>query len=71
MTRETIRNDEEKDAYSTLRRADDTLAAPLRNAGIEVSLIGDCMSPRNQIGAIHEGHAVGKAQGHLERRRWL
>ncbi|WP_104019660.1 oxidoreductase [Roseovarius nitratireducens] len=47
--------------YSTLRRADDTLAAPLRNAGIEVSLIGDCMSPRNQIGAIHEGHAVGNA----------
>lgn len=47
--------------YSTLRRADDSLAAPLREAGIEVSLIGDCMSPRNQIGAIHEGHAVGNA----------
>lgn len=46
---------------STPRRADDALAAPLRRAGIQVSLIGDAMSPRNLFAAIHEGHATGNA----------
>ncbi|MEQ8817452.1 MAG: FAD-dependent oxidoreductase [Thalassobaculum sp.] len=45
--------------YSTPRQAQDALAAPLRDAGIGVSLVGDAMSPRNLITAIHEGHAVG------------
>ena len=47
--------------YSTPRQAEDGLAAPLRDAGIGVSLIGDAMSPRNLITAIHEGHAAGNA----------
>lgn len=45
--------------YVTPRRAQDALASGL--AGIETQLVGDCMSPRNLLAAIHEGHAAGLA----------
>ena len=48
-------------AYSTPRAPDITLAAPLRAAGIEVRLIGDCLAPRNVMAATSEGHAAGHA----------
>jgi hypothetical protein len=44
--------------WSTPRIADDALAAPLRAAGIEPRLVGDCMAPRNLLCAIHEGEAA-------------
>jgi dimethylglycine catabolism A len=47
--------------WSTPRIADDAIAAPLRDAGIEVRLAGDCMAPRNLFCAIHEGEAAGMA----------
>ncbi|MBI3054934.1 MAG: hypothetical protein HYY77_12975, partial [Betaproteobacteria bacterium] len=48
-------------AYSTPRVPEDTLAGPLRAAGIEVHLAGDCRSPRGLLAATAEGHAVGNA----------
>ncbi len=48
-------------AYSTPRAPDISLAAPLRAAGIEVRLIGDCLAPRNVMAATAEGHAAGHA----------
>jgi dimethylglycine catabolism A len=47
-------------AYATPRVPDDALAAPLRAAGIDVRLIGDCVSARTILSATSEGHAVGK-----------
>jgi hypothetical protein len=47
--------------WSTPRIADDSLAAPLQQAGIQMHLIGDCMSPRNLLCAIHEGEAAAMA----------
>jgi dimethylglycine catabolism A len=44
--------------WSTPRIADDALAEPLRAAGIDTRLIGDCMAPRNLLCAIHEGEAA-------------
>jgi hypothetical protein len=38
--------------------ADDGLAQPLRGAGIDIRLVGDCMAPRNLLCAIHEGEAA-------------
>ena len=48
-------------AYSTPRAAEIALAAPLRDAGIDVRLIGDCLAPRNVMAATAEGHAAGHA----------
>ncbi len=48
-------------AYSTPRAPDITLAAPLRAAGIDVRLIGDCLAPRTVMAATAEGHAAGHA----------
>ncbi len=48
-------------AYSTPRAPDYALCAPLRAAGIEVHLIGDCASPRGVLAATAEGHAAGNA----------
>jgi 2,4-dienoyl-CoA reductase-like NADH-dependent reductase (Old Yellow Enzyme family) len=36
------------------------LEAPLRNAGLDVRLIGDCMAPRNALEAIFEGHRAAR-----------
>src|SRR5262245_14801385 len=47
--------------WSTPRLANDVLAEPLRQAGIELRLVGDCMAPRNLLCAIHEGEAAGMA----------
>jgi hypothetical protein len=45
--------------YSTPRRRNDALAAPLDLLGIEVVLIGDCKSPRDMIAATSDGHLAG------------
>jgi hypothetical protein len=47
--------------YSTARAADDALAAPLRDAGVELRLVGDCYAPRTVMAATSEGHAAGLA----------
>lgn len=47
--------------WSTPRIADDELDPELRRYGIAVHLVGDAMSPRNILSAIHEGHAAGLA----------
>lgn len=47
--------------HATARVPDDALAAPLRAAGIEVHLIGDCQAPRSLLVAGAEGHRLGNA----------
>lgn len=47
--------------YSTPRAPAIALAAPLREAGIDVRLIGDCLAPRTVMAATAEGHAAGHA----------
>jgi len=47
--------------YSTSRIPNDELAQPLRAAGVDVRLIGDCYAPRYLMSATAEGHAVGNA----------
>lgn len=42
--------------YATARVPDDRLAAPLRAAGINVQLVGDCKAPRLALSATSEGH---------------
>jgi hypothetical protein len=44
--------------WSTPRIANDGLAEPLRRAGVDTRLVGDCVAPRNLICAIHEGEAA-------------
>ena len=46
-------------AYATPRRPNDELAAPLRKAGIDVRLVGDCQVARHVVDATREGHAAG------------
>ena len=48
-------------AYSTPRVPEDTLAGPLRAAGIEVHLAGDCLAPGGLLAATAGGHAIGNA----------
>ena len=48
-------------AYSSPRAPKTSLAAPLRGAGIEVRLVGDCVSPRAVMAATAEGHEAGNA----------
>jgi hypothetical protein len=47
--------------WSTPRVADDAIATPLREAGLDVRLVGDCMAPRDLFCAIHEGEAAAMA----------
>lgn len=47
--------------WSTPRVADDAIAAPLRAAGVDTRLAGDCAAPRNLFCAIHEGEALALA----------
>ena len=47
--------------WSTPRIADDAIAAPLRAADIAMTLVGDCLAPRNLLCAIHEGEAAAMA----------
>ncbi len=44
--------------WSSPRHAASELAAALQARGFDVEKIGDCMSPRNLLCAIHEGRAV-------------
>lgn len=48
-------------AYATPRVPQDALAAPLREAGIEVHRVGDCRFARGVMAATAEGHRVGNA----------
>lgn len=48
-------------SWSTPRIPEDGLAAPLRDRGIAVRLIGDCLSARAVLAATSEGHAAGNA----------
>lgn len=48
-------------SWSTPRARTDTLAAPLAAAGVELRLVGDCLSPRDMIAATADGHAAGEA----------
>lgn len=47
--------------YATPRVPNDHLAAPLRAAGVDVRLIGDCFSPRSVLAATAEGYRCGEA----------
>ena len=47
--------------YSTPRIPNVDLLAPLRAAGHEPHLIGDCLSPRYLMSATQDGHAIGNA----------
>jgi len=46
-------------AYSTPRAPDDGLAAGLRSAGIDVHLVGDCLTPGGLLAATASGHEAG------------
>lgn len=45
--------------YATARVPDDQLAEPLRAAGVEVRLVGDCYAPRSVLAATADGHRAG------------
>jgi dimethylglycine catabolism A len=47
--------------WSTPRIANDALAEPLRQLGVDTRLVGDCLAPRNLLCAIHEGEAAATA----------
>jgi hypothetical protein len=47
--------------WSTPRIADDALAQPLRQRGVDTRLVGDCVAPRNLLCAVHEGEAAAQA----------
>jgi dimethylglycine catabolism A len=50
-------------SWSTPRAPQDRLVAPLREAGIDVRLVGDCRSARGVLEATSEGHAAGNTIG--------
>ena len=45
--------------FATPRKSNDALAAPLRAAGLEVHLAGDCHQPRPLLLATADGHRLG------------
>ena len=47
--------------YATPRAARDELADDLAEAGVPVTLIGDCLLPRDAASAIHDGHRAALA----------
>jgi len=47
--------------WATPRIADDALAEPLRRAGVDTRVVGDCAAPRDLLCAIHEGEAAALA----------
>jgi 2,4-dienoyl-CoA reductase-like NADH-dependent reductase (Old Yellow Enzyme family) len=47
-------------AYATPRVPNDGLAVPLREKGIEVYLVGDCLAPGELLAATARGHAAGE-----------
>jgi 2,4-dienoyl-CoA reductase-like NADH-dependent reductase (Old Yellow Enzyme family) len=46
-------------SYATPRIPNAELEAPLRHAGLEVHLVGDCYSPRTVLAATREGYRAG------------
>jgi hypothetical protein len=48
-------------AYASARLPRDSLAAPLRAAGVEVRVVGDALAPRLMISAVREGQAAADA----------
>ncbi len=50
-------------SWSTPRAPESGLAGPLREAGIEVRVIGDCRSARGVLEATSEGHEAGNTIG--------
>lgn len=48
-------------SHATSRVPNDSLAAPLRVAGIAVQRIGDCRAPRSLLVATQEGYRAGLA----------
>ena len=48
-------------SYATPRAPDVELLAPLRDAGIDVRLIGDCLAPHTVMAATADSHAAGHA----------
>lgn len=44
--------------WSTPRIADDQLYFRLQSEGMDAVLVGDCMSPRNALCAVHEAHTT-------------
>ena len=47
--------------YATPRAARDDLAGELAQAGVPVTLVGDCLLPRDAASAIHDGHRAALA----------
>ena len=47
--------------YATSRAPNDALATPLREQGIEVHVVGDCLAGRTVLTAVGEGHKAGNA----------
>ncbi len=47
--------------FSTPRQPSNSMVEPLRNAGIDVRVVGDCYAPRNTYYAMKEGHEAGNA----------
>ena len=47
--------------YATPRAVKDELAGDLAEAGVPVTLIGDCLLPRDAASAIHDGHRAALA----------
>jgi dimethylglycine catabolism A len=45
--------------YSTPRAPDHVIAAPLRETGLPVHLVGDCRAARDNLAATADGYAVG------------
>jgi dimethylglycine catabolism A len=41
--------------------ADDRLYAPLKERGLDVRMVGDCLAPRTALEAVYEGHAAARA----------
>ncbi|WP_158746591.1 NAD(P)-binding protein [Acidisphaera sp. L21] len=48
-------------SYSTPRVPMDALATPLRQAGMDVHLVGDCQTAADLLSATATGHAIGMA----------
>jgi hypothetical protein len=47
-------------AYATPRVPNDGLAGALRQAGVAVQLVGDCLAPGELLAATAGGHAAGE-----------
>ncbi len=46
-------------SFSTPRLPNNELLQPLREAGLDVHVIGDCYAPRSVLAATRDGHNIG------------